>query len=44
MKNLFLWASVILVCYFASNVSRVPTSALLGTGVPTAVRAIAQKA
>ncbi len=38
MKKLFLWASVILVCYFASEVVRVPTSALLGISVPTAVR------
>lgn len=40
MKKLFLWASVILVCYFASDVARVPTSALLGASVPAATRAI----
>jgi hypothetical protein len=38
MRKLFLWASVILVCYFASDVSRVPTTALLGASVPAAVR------
>ena len=27
MKKLFLWASVILACYFASDVARVPSSA-----------------
>ena len=37
MRKLFLWASVILVCYFASDVSRGPTSALLGASVPAAV-------
>jgi hypothetical protein len=42
MKNLFLWASVILVCYFAADVARVPTSALLGAGVPATVVTIAQ--
>jgi hypothetical protein len=42
MKKLFLWASVILVCYFASDVSRVPTSAHLGAGVPATVHTIAQ--
>lgn len=40
MKKLFLWASVILVCYFASDASRVPTSALLGVSLPAAVRSI----
>ena len=38
MRKLFLWASVILVCYFASDVSRVPTSALLRISVPAAAR------
>ena len=37
MKKLFLWASVILVCYFASDVARVPTTALLGATCPRAV-------
>jgi hypothetical protein len=42
MKKLFLWASVILVCYFAADASRVPTSVLLGASVPATVRTIAQ--
>jgi hypothetical protein len=42
MKTLFLWASVILVCYFASNVARVPTSTHMEAGVPAAVRTIGQ--
>ena len=42
MRKAFLWASVILVCYFASDVARVPTSTHLAAGVPAAVRTIAQ--
>ena len=42
MRKAFLWASVILVCYFASDVARVPTSAHLGASVPATVRIIAQ--
>ena len=40
MRKLFLWASVILVCYFASDVARVPTTALLGASVPATVHTI----
>jgi hypothetical protein len=42
MKKLFLWASVILVCYFASDVARVPSSALLAARAPAAMRTIGQ--
>jgi hypothetical protein len=42
MRKAFLWASVILVCYFASDVARVPTSTHLEAGVPAAVRTSAQ--
>ena len=41
MRKAFLWASVILVCYFASDVARVTTSAHPEAGVP-AVRTSAQ--
>lgn len=36
MKKIFLWASVILVCHFASDVARVPSSALRASSAPAA--------
>jgi hypothetical protein len=39
MKKLFLWASVILVCYFAADAARVPPSA---SGVLATARTIGQ--
>jgi hypothetical protein len=42
MKKLFLWASVILVCYFAADAARVPPSAHLGSGVLATARTIGQ--
>lgn len=42
MKKVFLWASVILVCYFASYVAEGPSCALLGASVPAAVHTISR--
>jgi hypothetical protein len=38
MKKAFLWASVILVCHFASEVARMPSSALLASAPAAAHR------